>query len=58
MDDGRTINDKIKEFSSDVSLFSFNQNKLWTNWRSKGLFYTTNPIVAVEPACLGISGYF
>jgi len=23
--------------------FSFNQNKLWTNWRSKGLFYTTNP---------------
>jgi hypothetical protein len=26
MDDGRTINDKIKEFSSGVSLFSFNQS--------------------------------
>jgi hypothetical protein len=24
--------------------FSFNQNKLWTNWRSKGLLYTTNPV--------------
>jgi hypothetical protein len=24
--------------------FSFNQNKLWTNWRSKGLFYPTNPV--------------
>jgi hypothetical protein len=22
--------------------FSFNPNKLWTNWRSKWLFYTTN----------------
>ena len=24
--------------------FSFNQNKLWTNWRSKWLFYPTNSV--------------
>ena len=34
-----------ERYSIDLAFhFSFNQNKLWTNCRSKGLFYTTNPV--------------